>query len=106
MSKALWWRYYSQVLFTFASVGLSGYSVKLETLLIKKLKIDEGEGNSPTKFSEIFFELNSKMYFLHVKHVIVMSGSITSLDCWQIANGIPEIPLLEWSAILEWPTIG
>ena len=47
------------------------------------------------------------MYFLHVKHVIVfMSGSITSLDCWQIANGIPEIPLLEWSAILEWPTIG
>ena len=53
MSKALWWRYYSQVLFTFASVGLSGYSVKLETLLIKKLKIDEGEGNSPTKFSEI-----------------------------------------------------
>ena len=53
MSKALWWRYYSQVLFTFARVGLSGYSVKLETLLIKKLKIDEGKGNSPTKFSEI-----------------------------------------------------
>ena len=38
--------------FTFANVGLSGYSVKLR-LLNKKLKIEKGEGNSHSKCSEI-----------------------------------------------------
>ena len=39
-----------QILFIFASVDLS--IVKLR-LLNRKLKIDEGEGNSHTKFSKI-----------------------------------------------------
>ena len=30
MTGALWLRYYSKVLFTFAGVGLNGLSVKLE----------------------------------------------------------------------------
>ena len=32
------------------------------------------------------------MYSSHIKHVIMyMSGTITSLECWQIANGVTGI---------------